>query len=230
MPSTLAAVAVAALALITQTIAVTPAEANAGRIQGFTAGPESSWTSDFLLSTFCFCAVQTPIPQQYSEAHYLQFEYYNKHQNKTYIINHLCIEDQDSEVTCLAPRLGDDMSYKETDWEGEICKQWHQGDEYDHRSHEHFTDRMCYKPDRSKETWREYRIPGRDQLKFNHQKRNLDERGTQGAQLKSREEAEETCHVLCWEHANMPVLVGNERAVSHIVAYTDMDDMCGDCE
>lgn len=94
-----------------------------------------------------------------------------------------------------------------------------------------WSDELCYKPAESFwGRWREFRLPGPDVLKFNGQKRRLDLVGGQGPRLRSKEEAEDSCAVLCDEHAGMEVLRGNDRAQSHVVAHEDMDDMCPHCQ
>lgn len=203
--------------------ALTPAEVELGRVQGFTGGTTSSHAGDYLTSTFCFCAQPSPTPQAYSEANYLQFEYYNSHQNTTYILSHLCLTDQDSAATCLAPRNGDDNWVYGSDWKGRACRTF---DDYEGL---YGTNTFCYEADPRNRYWREWRMPGRDVISFNGQKRELDPVGSQGPVLKGQAEAEDRCEGLCGAHAGMPVLRSNELAECHVVVYEDLDDMCGGC-
>lgn len=221
---------VAALALLTPfppIHAVTPAEVEVGRVEGFTGGT-SSHSGDYLTSTFCFCAQPVPIPQHYSEANYLQFEYYNFHQNTTYILAHLCLADQDSRTTCLTPRNGDGQYvHYGSDWQGRVCRTWDNTVGIYARIHN--KDTFCYEADRYNEFWRQWQMPGRDMMTFNGQQRQLDPIGGQGPVLKGKAEAEDKCEWLCDEHAHMPALRLNELAECHVVVYEDLDDMCDRC-
>ncbi|KAL9129219.1 MAG: hypothetical protein Q9175_007352 [Cornicularia normoerica] len=231
MPSVRAIVA--ALALLTPFTpihAATPAEVEVGKVEGFTGGT-AAHSGDYLISTFCFCAEPTPIPQHYSEANYLQFEYYNFHHNITYILDHLCLADQDAPTTCLAPRDGEDTRPRHgVDWPARLCRTWYSSlISNDDSPHHRRQDTLCYEMSRDDDLWREWRPPGRDVITFNGQTRHLDPVGRQGPVLKGKEMAEEKCDWLCDQHAGMPALRFNERAQCHVVVYEDLDDMCDGC-
>lgn len=219
----------AALALLIPIHALTPGQVELGKIEGFTSGSTTSHAGDYLTSTFCFCAQPTPIPQHNSEANYLQFEYYNSHLNTTYILNHLCLADQDSDTTCLAPRTGDGVAVKvSVDWQTPLCRSWRQQLDSGIPYRNGPGEKLCYEPHADLD-WRLWQLPGPDVLKWNGQKRRLDPRGGQGPVLRGLEESEGRCEGLCDEHAGMPALRGNGRAQCHVVVYEDLDDMCEKC-
>ena len=222
-------IAVVAFTLITQTVAFTLMEVEDGQIPGFHAWPGvEDFDGDFLLSSFCFCAVPTPVPNEYSEAHYLQFDYYNAHKNTTFILNHLCRAKQDSRQTCLATRHGEPVYNLHYEWEEKLCRTW-RNSQKDPEGHAGRENELCYFPEKYSDAWLGFLVPGMDKLKWNGQTRHLDERGKQGPNLRSAANAAETCETMCQQHANMPMLMGNSRAQSHIVAYEEMDDMCDCC-
>ncbi|KAF6225982.1 hypothetical protein HO173_012612 [Letharia columbiana] len=213
-----------ALTLLAATHAATPSEVEAGTLPGFT-GATSAHAGDYLTSTFCFCAAALPIPQHYSEAHYFQFEYYNQHRNRTFILSDLCLADADAAATCLAPRPGDRITLGNgVDWAGPLCRTWYHGVPTGSAS-----DTLCYEPSRTADDWRRWRLPGPDVLRFNGQSRHLDPMGGQGPVLRGKAEAEGECEWLCDEHAGMPALRDNGLAQCHVVVYEDLDDMCDGC-
>ena len=91
-------------------------------------------------------------------------------------------------------------------------------------------DELCYEISSHDDFWRQYRLPGPDKITFNDQKRRTDTLGRQGPLLWGKKEAEDRCTVMCKEHADMPIVRGDEKAVSHIISWEDMDDMCVGCE
>lgn len=228
---------VATLSLCSLNLALTPGQVEQGRIEGFTSGHESTYGSDFLLSSFCFCAAKDRVPNQQgnTEANYLEFDYYNKHRNMTFVLDHLCLGNEDSDVTCLNPRLGDGIAqHKEdgVDWQGPTCRKWYRDTGDKPEKTDGVYDELCYHQNKDRASrWRENRIPqGPDTLIFNGEKRHLDKKGQQGPILWRLEEAETHCQVMCQEHAGMDVLTGHELAQSHVVEYEDLDDMCGKCK
>ena len=224
-------IAVAAFALINQTIAYTTEEILDGRVPGFHSlgDLQDRWPGDFLLSTWCFCAAPTPVPGNYSEAHWLQFEYYNHQRDTTFLLTQLCQAKQDSDQTCLAPRNGLHRVNDWLGWQEKLCKTWRRA-VHDPNGDGERMDELCYFPSKHSVGWLEFRVPDEDEITWNKQERELDQNGNQGALLKDYEEAAASCEVLCPEHAKMPMLKGNTKAVSHVVAYEKMDDMCDDCE
>ena len=90
-------------------------------------------------------------------------------------------------------------------------------------------DTLCYDWSDRDDHWREFRLPSPDVITFNGQHRHLDPLGRQGPLLRSKEEADGKCGVMCREHAGMEVLRGVERAASHIISWEDLDDMCHGC-
>ena len=57
----------------------------------------------------------------------------------------------------------------------------------------------------------------------------MDTIGRQGPLLWGREEEEDLCEVMCDQHAGMPMIKGDEKAVAHMISWEDMDDMCVGC-
>ena len=224
----------AALALFTPTMApslpdnaLTPEQIELGRVEGFHARPVYNHDGDYLLNTYCFCAAPKPVPEHYSEANYVQIEYYNYHQNTTFLLSHLCLAFRDSEITCLAPRVGTGLSYHNGVDLGRFCRSWYNTLK---TAGLHSHDKLCYEVSSKDDYWRQYRLPGRDTITFNGQKRRLDTLGRQGPLLWGKQAAEDRCQSMCDEHAGMPVVKGNEMAVSHILSWEDMDDMCHGCK
>ena len=205
---------------------LTPAQIELGRVEGFHARPVYGRVGDYLLNTYCFCAMPKPVPEHYSEANYIQVEYYNFHQNTTYILSHLCLAYRDSELTCLMPRVGTGISFHNGVDSGRFCRSW-----YNHldlpglKAH----DELCYELSSHDDFWRQYRLPGPDTLTFNGQKRRLDTLGRQGPLLWGRKIAEDRCEVMCKEHAGMPLVRGDGMAVPKIISWEDIDDMCVGC-
>ena len=224
---------IAALALFAPTIAdsnpnngLTPAQVELGRVEGFHARPISGHPGDYLLNTYCFCAAPKPVPEHYSEAYYIQIEYYNFHTNTTYILSHLCLAFRDSGLTCLAPRVGTGISYHNSIDLGRFCRTWYYNLELAGMDAH---DELCYEARSGADLWRQYRLPARDEITFNGQKRRLDTLGRQGPLLWGQQFAEDRCEVMCKEHADMPVVKGDEKAVSHMISWEDLDDMCLEC-
>ena len=220
---------VIALALLIIPIhALTPAEVEAGKVEGFTGGT-GSHSGDALTSTWCFCAQPSPLRGNGSEANYIQFEYYNFHHNTTYILSHFCAADSNSTTTCLAPR-SEDGAPDEDDGEFlKICRTF-----YKHKGPYQRWDligTLCYDQDDDDKDayWREWRMPGEDVNSWKGQERKLHPEGGRGPVLKSKEESKAKCDVLCDEHAHMPALRHNARSQCHVVVYDDLDDMCDGC-
>ena len=224
---------IAALALFAPAIAVwgptgplTPAQVELGRIEGFTARPSGFHNGDYLLNTYCFCKAPKPVPEHYSEAHYIQMEYYNWHQNTTYILSHLCLAFRDSEMSCLAPRAGLGLSFHNGVDHGRFCRSWYNTIV---EAGYYKREELCYTFSEKGNYWRQYRLPDHDSLTFNGQRRRLDTLGRQGPFLWSRKLAEDRCEIMCKEHADMPMVKGDEMAASHMITWEDMDDMCPEC-
>ena len=113
------------------------------------------------------------------------------------------------------------------DWKGPVCRTW--WNTLDTQSKYHDRDTLCYEPRRGDDSWRKDRIPARDTLRFNGQKRHLDQKGGQGPVLKGKAEAEDVCDGLCGVHAGMEALRDDDIAQCHVVHYEHLDDMCLDC-
>ncbi len=220
---------VTALALLKPIHAFTPAEVEAGMVEGYTGGTGSHY-SDTLTSTWCFCAQPSPPPGSGSEANYFLFEYYSVHRNTTYLLSHFCLADENPTTTCLAPRSEDGTP--DDDHDGQflsLCRNFFKCKEpYDR---EDLIGTLCYYQDDDDEnaSWREWRMPGEDTLFWNEQSRKLHPEGGQGPVLKSMEESEAKCDILCDEQAHMPALRHNKRSQCHVVVYDDLDDMCEGC-
>lgn len=112
---------------------------------------------------------------------------------------------------------------------GMMCRTWHY--RYTTRPvYRTLPDELCYETDERNDYWRQFHMPGRDVIKFNGQKRNLDSLGYQGAMLRGKELAEKKCEKLCLEYTKMPVLKGDQRAQCKILTWENLDDMCSDCQ
>ena len=68
-----------------------------------------------------------------------------------------------------------------------------------------------------------------DFISFNHQERDLGERGKQRLLRKSPEEAREACELLCLMATGLPLLEDNDLGVSNVVVYDHLDNMCDGC-
>lgn len=217
---------VTTLALLLNPIhAFTNEEYLAGKVEGFTGG-DYTHNGDSLISTFCFCAQPTPVPHKDSEGNWFQFEYYNTHTNTTYILQHLCLAGPDSLNTCLAPR--DEDGDPEDGQFLNICRTWWRHKEPWPRWDD--PKQLCYEQSSRFDEWREARLPSKDLLRWDGQKRRLHSEGGQEPVLRDTKEAEDKCDALCNQHIHMPALRDNIRNQCHIVVYTDLDDMCPDCE
>lgn len=69
-----------------------------------------------------------------------------------------------------------------------------------------------------------------DYVTFNGQKRDVSERGNQGYRVMGDYFARGKCDDLCYAYHDMPVMVGNQLAVSKVVVNDHVDDMCDKCK
>jgi len=205
---------------ITSTNAATPKEVLVGKLPGYLYG-QPPRQSDFLTSTFCYCALPDHVPNRKEEAHYFQFEYYNVHSDVTFILEHLCLASSDDKFTCLRPRSvsGKDKGHQDrSEWQGKVCRSWP-------RDLDIFSvDQFCYLPHENRYSKVD------DFIKFNWQKRNVGPGGGQGPASPPQTKVDEVCTGFCKEHTGMPYLDNSKLAPNRIIIYEDMDDMCPLCK
>lgn len=200
--------------------AATPEEVAIGKFPGYNHG-QPPFQSDFLTSTFCYCAMDGHEPGRKEEAHYFQFEYYNIHADTTFILEHLCEAAKDDKFTCLEPRTGSGHDRNEQDrssWHGKVCRSWR-------RDLNMFKkDQFCYIPHENKFSRTD------DYMEYNFQWRNLGAGGGQAPASKPREIVDEVCTDFCSVHTGMPYLTDSKLAPNRIIIYEDLDDMCDTCD
>ena len=207
---------------ITIARAASPEEVAVGKIPGYLHG-QLPRQSDFLRSTFCYCAWSGRLPDHIEEAHYFQFEYYNVHKNNTYLLEHLCLASSDDKFTCLLPRSVGDQNSTHEDWSehhNKVCRIW-PGPPDDNWIN---GDRFCYLPHEN-----QYSAVD-DYILFDEQKRNLGLEGGQGPTFQPQELVDDVCTEFCDMHAGLPYLKDSKLAPNRIVIYEDMDDMCDHCK
>ena len=211
--------------LVVTAVTVTKEDADVGKVTGFTHNDLSSFGSDYLSSTFCYCGYGMDLNDtKYDEAHYFQFEYYNKHLNTTFIDQHHCFKTVDDKHTCYAPRSEDgslDLGWK-FDWSGGVCKSWPR---YHYDDRNRFVDEFCYVPH-----YGTGKHQGDDYITYNKQKRDVGRHGGQGYQQLDDEAANSKCERLCYDQTDMPLMEGNELAKSRIIVNDHIDDMCDHCK
>lgn len=196
----------------------TPEEYLAGQKTGFTGG-DYAYSGDCLISTWCFCAQPTPTPHENSEGNWFQFEYYNSRSNTTYILTHLCLAGPDSLNTCLAPRE-EDGDPDEGDFINP-CRTFFKHKEPFARWDD--PKMLCYHQSDNEKNWRDGRMVDGDTILWDGQKRKLDTAGKQGPVLKSKEEAEAKCDVMCDQQLHMPALKNNLRNQCKLIVYSELD-------
>ena len=76
-----------------------------------------------------------------------------------------------------------------------------------------------------------------DKLTFDGFTRGLGTQGGQAPTLRSVEEADARCEVLCEQQTGLPVLKENLQTArgrlpirNHMIGWEDLDDMCGKCK
>ena len=118
-----------------------------GRVEGLSTPDQSTIApGNFLLNTYCFCAV----PGQYSEANYIQIEYYNWHQNTIFISLAPLPRPfgiLKSPALCLGSSTG--LSYHNGIDLGRFCRSCYNTL---NGAHLHLYDELCYELD-SVELW-----------------------------------------------------------------------------
>lgn len=115
-------------------LAVLPAEVPPGGkyAGGFLGAPGETPlhpAGDWLTMTFCFCQAPQESPDIYGfdVAHYFQHEYYNYHENATFVLDHVCMT-RSGRLTesdaCAFPNTG---GHENDHWEATdhyTCKEW----------------------------------------------------------------------------------------------------------
>jgi hypothetical protein len=202
--------------LITVTYAASPEEVAIGKVPGYLDG-QPPRQSDFLTSTFCYCALPNHVSNRKEEAHYFQFEYYNLHLNTTFILNHLCEASADDKFTCLSPRTVAEGESDNPDWADKVCRSWERDGHVSHH------DKFCYIPYKSAYSDTE------DWMTFNKQERALGPGSGQGPAFEPQEMVDDVCTGLCEVFTGMPYLNNSKLAHNRIIIYEDMDDMCDRC-
>ncbi len=202
--------------LITVANAATPEEAAVGKVPGYLHG-QPPRQSDFLTSTFCYCALPNHVLNRKEEAHYFQFEYYSVHLNTTFILEQLCEASADDKFTCLSPRSVSEGEEDRSEWSHKVCRSWERDGHVSHQDH------FCYLPHQNQYSDTD------DFVVFNKQKRNLGPGGRQGPAFEPQDMVDDVCTGFCDVHTGMPYLNDSKLAHNRIIIYEDMDDMCDDC-
>lgn len=147
-------------------------------------------------------------------AHYYQFEYYNIHLNATFILTSSCPKDEiglAGAVDCVPPAGGLHVLTGDTMFEE--CRKW-EGSQLFYDKAKLHDDEFCYKP---------HLHHGDDYIKFNKQKRNLGQHGSQGPVWKHKMETEKVCEGLCRVHLDADLLRDDVNYFpSHQVIWNDL--------
>ena len=90
---------------------------------------------------------------------------------------------------------------------------------------------MCYLRDNAvfPTQWREFGLPLGDEITFDGFQRWLGPEGGQEPRLRSVEEADARCEVLCEQQTGLPVLKEGPMR-NHMIGWEDLDDMCEGCK
>ena len=90
---------------------------------------------------------------------------------------------------------------------------------------------MCYLKDVIEgNQWYDFALPMADKITFDGFTRGLGTGGGQAPTLRSVEEADARCEVLCEQRMGLPVVKGNRKSRNHMIGWEDLDDMCGKCK
>ena len=204
---------------ICTTIAATPIEAEVGRVAGFLGGMPD-YQSDYLTSRFCYCKQPESKEGFKDEGHYYQFEYYNKHLNATYILEHVCMTNHDSSINCFQIEANAfTTEWPMGMWNKKFCREWQKNDSLMMGK----KDKLCYTPHCDVNH-------GPDVIKWNKQKRKLDQAGGQGRADQNQAKTNAECEAMCLDHTGMPIAEYERLGQSHTYLYEDLDDMCNQCQ
>ena len=126
---------VALILFVSVSLAVVPVQVPPdGKARGFISDLGYDLTQpsgDWLTSTLCYChsPVRAKETNEYEKAHVFQFEYYNYHNNATYVNDHMCLSRARNEGDqCILPNVeGDNYEwYREGHW---VCKKYERTEE-----------------------------------------------------------------------------------------------------
>ena len=85
--------------------------------------------------------------------------------------------------------------------------------------------------------WSLFALPMADRITFDGFERALYEEGEQAPTLRSVEEADARCEVLCEQQTGLPVLKEDLQKArnswpirNHVIGWEDLDDMCEKCK
>ena len=221
-------VIIAILAPLIHSRIPTKAEIKTGKIYGFT-GATNDRVGDYLLSTTCFCGSEgnEPPTRPFKGSSLRLFEYYAYHHNTTYMLKDLC-QDAYSLEGCFINEGHDDY----------LCDTWRLKPAPGTKRKKDLIHNMCYVRDISwPDRWSKNLLPMADKITFDGFTRGLGTGGGQGATLRSVEEADARCEVLCEQQTGLPVLkrdlqIGwqDEYMSNHMIGWEDLDDMCDKCK
>ncbi|CAD6573760.1 MAG: hypothetical protein ASARMPRED_006283 [Alectoria sarmentosa] len=175
-------------------------------LDGYVGYLPTSPTGDWLTATYCYCSqphqghqLQT---RAADEGSFFQWEYYNYHQNATFIMHLLCERNHADDDDC--PR--------------KHCSLWKRPNALRKRKE----DLWCMERDKSGTS---------HGITWNKQERSLTDEGMQDRIEGPDGDAPALCEEWCQAKVGMPMLTGdkNKNAKSHQEVFADLDDMCDSC-
>jgi len=234
-------------------------QAGSSRVPGYTGPNTTNPTSDFLTTTFCYCAPSIPYGNasrtfpscpsiaQYAYTHrtdYYQTDYYNYHLRETLILHQTCLHGQNCEPyhekSTLQITPTRDLSRSRDCSAGpKTCLPVNLSNSLLAGTNQRYWGRKWFRLSWAGfwhgrvhdhlVYWPNRKGAGRDVLEFNGRKRDLSPQGGQGQVVEAEEEAERVCERLCVEQVGTAVLRVEGVSLSHQVMYGDMHDLCDWC-
>ncbi|KAF6218172.1 hypothetical protein HO133_006131 [Letharia lupina] len=196
------------------------------KIDGYVGYMPTPPTSDWLTTTYCYCSqphhLQAPA---FDEGSFFQWEYYNYHQNATFVMHRRCQANHAETRTCVnSKHVHCDLAV-DGDCEGNmLCTSWPRARALRKR------DAGGVKKDHWCMSLDDRGFLGvSDSIIWNTQERGLTRKGGQGRRGTSDGEVEAVCGGLCRGRVGMPMLEGDRNARSHQEVFEDLDDMCDSC-
>ena len=196
---------------------------DADRLAGYHGYLTVPPTGDWLTTTYCWCADENKNAPGAEEAMYMQHDYYNFHQNATYIYHFGCLAHASDYETCNDDSDLGFEGHPHASYLGQVrCQAWDPwdylgaGPKYDHK------DRLCL-------GWGDQRLMFLgDQIFFNGQVRVLND-GSEGAQPMPLQEANRICEPICQHRYGLPILGDRGKVKNAQTIYSAVDDMCDGC-
>ncbi|CAF9921923.1 MAG: hypothetical protein ALECFALPRED_001975 [Alectoria fallacina] len=193
--------------LIRLALTITPVDKSQDKkLDGYVGYLPIPPTGDWLTATYCYCSQPHHLHQMHTpaadEGSFFQWEYYNYHQNATFIMHLLCKRNHADDDDC--PR--------------KHCSLWKRTNALRKRKE----NVWCMERDKS----------GTSRgITWNKQERSLTEGGMQDRIEGPDGDAPALCEEWCQAKVGMPMLTGdkNENAKSHQEVFGDLDDMCDSC-